>query len=88
MRSARFPSPASLPAKCGSEELDAGRNAFLDRDLRHICGGLDSKHGDAEGQKVLKQIAIITGEFDGKAVRLKLEPLCNHCAIGFCMSHP
>ena len=62
------PSAASCSRQVDAKEIDPRRHAFLDGDLRDIRRRLDPEHRDAERQEVLQQIAVIAGEFDGKAV--------------------
>src|SRR5262245_39185159 len=47
-----------------AEELDQGGNAFSNGGLSHIGCGFDAEDGDASGDKVLKQVAVVASQLD------------------------
>ena len=88
MRSALRPSATSSAASRVAEEVDPRRNALVDRHLGDVGGRLDAEHGNAERQKVLKQVAVVARELDDQAVRAETEARRDHLAIGLGVRDP
>ena len=88
MRSARWPSADQLLGKRHAEEINARRNAFVDRDLGDICRWLDAKHRHSEREKMLQKISVIAGELDGKTCGAQTESSSHHLAIGLGVGDP
>src|SRR5271163_4258737 len=71
-----------------AEELNQSGNIFLARDCGHIGGGLNADDGDAERQKVLKQVSVVAGDLKHLAARIKSKSGFCHLAIAARMLDP
>ena len=70
------------------EKVHPGRNALVDRHLGDVGCRLDPEHGNAERQKVLKQVSVVARELDDQAVGAKSEARRDHLAIGLGVGDP
>ena len=62
MRSAGRPFGDQTLRELQAEEFDKRRNIFLLCHSSNVSGRLDAGHGNAQRQKVLKQVSVITGD--------------------------
>ena len=81
MRSAGRPSEIETLRELQAEEFDKRRNIFL---LRHCCdvgGRFDADHGNAQRQKVLKQISVVACDLIHLTLRTEMKPGRNHFTV-------
>lgn len=57
----------------GVEEGDAGRHALLFGQAGGVAGGFDAKDGDAHGDEVLQQVAVVRGDLDDLGLRAEVQ---------------
>src|SRR6266404_7029809 len=77
-----------LIRESSSEKLRARWNALADGDRGDVDGGLDAKYRHAKREKVLQQVAVITGQLNNQASGAQPEPLRDGFAECLCVSHP
>ena len=77
----RPPFGYELLRKPQAEEVDKRRNILL---LRHCCnvgGRFDADHGNAQRQKVLKQVSVVACDLIHPTCRTEMKPGRNHFAV-------
>src|SRR4029453_15693035 len=77
-----------LGAGLDAEEGDLRRDAALDRPGGGVRRGLDPERGDAESNRVLKEVTVIAGDFDDERLRPETEAVDRRLDEPFRMLDP
>src|SRR5882724_2536600 len=76
------------PGETQPEKIDQCWNILAPSGFGHVSGRLDSQHGDAQRQEVLKQISVVARNLNYIALRSKVEPRRNFFAISTRVLNP
>ena len=76
------------PCRAATEEFHRRGNAFRERDLRDVGGGLDSEHADPLGLEVLQQVPVVGGELDHMTVLPQAERVDHLLGIAAAVLEP